>query len=135
LRTTGLRADERRRLILFVSLLALPFAIGYFAAQITGRPSRLVSSPIFWSEAVIYLVYALVVDLRSGRVTAERFGVRKTYTRKQTPVDYWFVIALQFAALGLFGWLDWGRSRKAIRLNRSGTRSATASASGGALLP
>ena len=93
---------------LIVTMLSLPFVAGYVVSQWTGRPSRLYSSPIFWSEAVVYLAYAIAVDLRRGSITAERYGVRKTYVRSQTPVDYWFVIVFQLVALTMFAWLDWG---------------------------
>lgn len=103
----GLRPDEQRRLILLASLLVLPFAVGRLAGQLTARPSRLFSGPILYSEIVIYLVYELVDDLKIGRVTAERYGGRKIYTRSHTPVGYWLVIAFYFAALTMFAWFDW----------------------------
>jgi hypothetical protein len=99
---------------LLVGLLALPFAVGIVASQFTGRPWRVFASPVLWSEAVLYLGYALQDDLTTGRVTAERYGARKTYTRKHTPIDYWFVIAFQSAALILFGWLDWSAIAKLL---------------------
>ena len=109
-----MRADVWKRVALLVGLLALPFAIGNLASQFTGRSWRLFASPVFWSEAVIYLVYALLDDLTKGRVTAERYGARKTYTRKHTPIDYWFVIAFESAAFVLFGWLDWSAITKLL---------------------
>ncbi len=103
----GLRPDEQKRLILFATLLILPFVIGWVASQFTGRPSRLFSGPILFSEMVLYLAYELVDDLKCGRVTAERYGHRKTYTRSRTPLGYWLVIALYVAALAMFAWFDW----------------------------
>ena len=76
----GLRPDERTRLILFASLIVLPLVIGWVVSQFTGRPSRLFSGSILFSEMVLYLIYDLVDDLKFGRVTAERYGHRKTYT-------------------------------------------------------
>ncbi len=102
-----LRPDERKRLILFASLIVLPFVIGWVASQFTGRPSRLFSGPILFSEMVLYLVYELMDDLKFGRVTAERYGHRKTYTRSRAPVGYWLVIAFYVAALAMFAWFDW----------------------------
>jgi hypothetical protein len=103
----GLRPGEQKRLILFASLIILPFVIGWVASQFTGRTSRLFSGPILFSEMVFYLVYELVDDLKCGRVTAERYGHRKTYTRSRTPLGYWLVIAFYVAALAMFAWFDW----------------------------
>lgn len=107
MKSRGLRPDEKRRLTLFVSLLIVPFAVGWLAGQLTGRPSRLFSGPLLYSEIVIYLAYELVDDLKIGRVTAERYGGRKTYTRSHAPVGYWLVIAFYSAALIMFAWFDW----------------------------
>ena len=104
---TGLRPDEQKRLILFAGLIVLPFLVGWVAAQFTGRPSRLFSGPMLFSEMALFLVYELVDDLKFGRVTAERYGHRKTYTRSRTPVGYWLVIAFYIAALAMFAWFDW----------------------------
>ena len=103
----GLRPDEQKRLVLFASLIILPFVIGWVASQFTGRPARLFSGPILYSEMVLYLAYELVDDLKCARVTAERYGHRKTYTRNRTPLGYWLVIAFYVAALVMFAWFDW----------------------------
>lgn len=103
----GLRPDEQKRLILFAGLIVLPFLVGWVAGQFTGRPSRLFSGPILFSEMILFLVFELVDDLKVGRVTAERYGHRQTYTRSRTPVGYWLVIAVYMAALAMFAWFDW----------------------------
>ena len=109
-----MRVDERNRVLFFVVLLALPFCIGYVAGQYTGRPIRVYASAIFLFEVVIYLVFALIDDIAKGRVTAERYGARKTYTRVHSPVGYWSVMVFQSAALILFGWLDWNAIAKLL---------------------
>lgn len=95
------------RVFAVMALLALPSCIGYVAAHHTGRPSRLFSRPAFFIEAVAGFAFVLVAQIKRGRVTAERYGVRKTYTRSETPMLYWLFIGLESVVLARFGYLMW----------------------------
>jgi len=110
-----MRRGDGYRVIVVAALLALPFCIGYVAAQYTGRPSWLLSRPAFFIEAVGGLAFLLVVQIKRGRVTAERYGVRKTYTRSGSPIGYWSVIGLESAVLARFGYLLWGSLSELLR--------------------
>jgi hypothetical protein len=110
-----MRRSDGYRVFVIVALLALPFCIGYVAAQYTGRPSRLFTRPTFFIEAVAGFAFVLVVQIKRGRVIAERYGVRKTYTRSGSPIGYWSVIGLESAVLARFGYLMWGSLSDLLR--------------------
>ena len=78
-----------------IACLILPLAVAQAVAHYTGRSPKLIAIGLYLLEWIPYLAVITAKDIRKGRFTVERYGIRTNYIRADDPGGYWAYVVLE----------------------------------------
>lgn len=86
---------QRYQALIVIVCVIWPLPVAQAVAHYTSRPPKLIAVGLYLLEWIPYLAVVTAADIRQGRFTVERYGIRTAYVRTENPGGYWAYVVLE----------------------------------------